>query len=177
MTEIEIENILTIFEAELRTKPQNIKSETKQKLNDAFKTIFGKSINMGCSSCIVEGFFELKNKTNLKTEIMSNNKFKLKNGLMPYVGHLKKFVTNQTLTDAIAMDIVKFNSKNAKLFENPEEILEAVASMGNETPSEAHVQSNGPSEKKAEEKTIEPPVHGVKTVVIDKPKKRATKKK
>lgn len=165
MTEFEIENILTIFEAELKSKSANkIDDETKQKLNAAHKQIFGRAINMGCSSCVVEGFFELikRNENQKKSNIMGNNKFELKPGLMPYIGHLKKFVTNKSLTDDLAIEIVKFNSNNAKLFTNPEAILAAVKLNAGATPKKAA------ATKAVSQQTINQN-DNVETVVIDIP--------
>jgi hypothetical protein len=181
MTEIEIETVLTIFGAELKGKPiRQVKYELKQQLNKAYKETFGKQLNMGCSSCIVEGFFLLKNRNEnqLKSNIMSNNKFELKPGLMPYIGHLKKFVTNKILTDDLAIEIVKFNSNNAKLFTNPEAILAAAGAAPTKTQPKKSAAAPLATNTSGPDTTSSEPsgVDAVQTVVVDVPKKSHKKK-
>lgn len=172
MTDKEIENILVIFGVELeKNNIRKINDEHKNKLNAAYVETFGQPINMKCSTCIVEGFFELRNRNQnqIKQNKMANNKHQLKPGIVPYIGHLKKFVTNKTMTDELAIEIVRFNEKNAKLFVNPEAILADVKNVGISKPTKQAASTNGSTG--AEKKALIENDGEVQTVVIDEPEK------
>ena len=128
-------NEFITFENEFR-KPSHeisISNEVVQRFISVYKSETGKQINTGCITCLIEGFFELKNKSNnqLTTKKMKNSKFKLKENTLPFIGFMQKFVNNETITDEIAIAIVKHNAKNASLFAEPQLILDAVANENN----------------------------------------------
>lgn len=167
-------NEFITFENEFR-KPSHeisISNEVVQRFISVYKSETGKQINTGCITCLIEGFFELKNKSNnqLTTKKMQNSKFKLKENTLPFIGFMQKFVNNATITDEIAIAIVKHNAKNASLFAEPQLILDAVANENNSKIAPATPSPKVATPVTVTAKTIAPPV----TTKTEKPKTPAT---
>ncbi len=75
----------------------------------------------GCSLCAEEAVMELELLLNQKQPEMTQYELKNKNALF-YFNHTH--YTNSTLTDKVVMQMIERSRDNAKLFENPQQVLD-----------------------------------------------------
>lgn len=96
----------------------------KNKLSDSelyfvkqvYFNTFGKRLNSGCGTCIVEAYLELKSLTKSKIENMKNKKFEIKEGEVLSMHGMAESFTNANLTNRGALTVLKLNKGCIKFF-------------------------------------------------------------
>lgn len=175
----ELQIILNNFVPELSKPSRDFKrnGEPAKGIIKAAKEVLGKILSDGnCVTCIFEAYFELKLINQQKLLLMNTKKrFSLKPGTMPYIGFLQKFVTNESLTDEVAIKIVEHNQKNAALFNEGEILLAEVAKKKVVAPTTVVEEAN-PEATTNDASTAEVNPE-VKKVLEPKPKKKSAAKK
>ena len=85
--------------------------EHKAKIAEAYRSITGRNLRNGCSTCYIEAVFKI-----LKYNPMTS-KYEIKRGAVVQVfGHPEKAVTNNTITDEIGDWYVKYHPEKLKFF-------------------------------------------------------------
>ena len=86
--------------------------EHKAKIAEAYRSITGRNLRNGCSTCYIEAVFKI-----LKYNPMATSKYEIKRGAVVQVfGHPEKAVTNTTITDEIGDWYVKYHPEKLKFF-------------------------------------------------------------
>ena len=91
--------------------------------------IFESVLQANCENCIADGLFQIKyhfnNKKDKKMEEQKECKFRFKEGTVLTVSKWHMHISNENLTDALAIKILRINKKNLSNFAKyPENIAE-----------------------------------------------------
>lgn len=106
-----IEEVLEFAHIYVSNRKEQTK-ERKRKIAKAYKQVFGRNMNIGCSTCYIESIFEIKRQMERKP-----CKYRLKPGvLLQAFGDETKTVTNKNLTDELAEFHLRTNPGTRKYF-------------------------------------------------------------
>lgn len=101
-----------LFAREYINIPSQRTRERKAKIAQAYKTITGRNLKAGCSTCYIEAVLKI-----LKFDPMATSKYEIKRGAVVQVfGHPEYAVTNLTITDEKGDWYVKNHPEKLKFF-------------------------------------------------------------